>query len=34
MYTEYGYLGEVNGRTMLFANDAEYLEYLHQEEEE
>lgn len=34
MYTEYGYLGTVNGRIMLFVSEAEYLEYLHQEEEE
>lgn len=27
-FTSYGYIGFVNGRKMLFANESEYLEYL------
>lgn len=27
-YISYGYMGYVDGRYMLFANEADYLEYL------
>lgn len=27
-YTDYGYLGYVNGTYILFATEAEYIEYL------
>lgn len=27
-YTDYGFMGSVNGEYMLFATDTEYLEYV------
>ena len=27
-YTEYGYMGYVNGRYMLFASEADYYDYV------
>lgn len=32
-YTSYGYRGYVDGRYILFANEADYLEYLYKEED-
>lgn len=29
-YTNYGYVGYINGNPMLFASEAEYLDYLDQ----